>query len=107
MLFSLTDITTCTHTGSSYTSYIKMVSYNTTIPDSGIKTSAYVGTDSSTDTCTAPTGVSYEVLPFDTCLYNALYAQYLKITSCDGTEFLGAYWLHIHYAVCIYSVFTV
>ena len=65
VLFSLTDTTTCMYTGSGYT---KMVSYDTTVSDSGLKISFYSGTDASTDTCTASTGVYYEVFPFDTCL---------------------------------------
>jgi len=81
VLLSIADTTTCVNTG--FGSAVKMVSYNTTVPDSGIKASNYVGTDASTDTCAASTGVYYDVLPFDTCLYIGV-SHYRKYTSCDS-----------------------
>ena len=106
VLLSMADYGyTCVSTG---TLYIQMVSYDTTVPDSGIKQSTYVGTDASTDTCSASINnkLYYEVIPFDTCVYNGV-SDYRKYTSCDNPNVSGAYWLHIHYALCIYAVFTV
>jgi len=84
VLLSVADTTTCSNTGDG-TTYIQVVSYDTTVPESGIKQSFYVGTDASTDTCTASTGVYFEVLPFDTCLYNGV-SDYQKYTGCDGSS---------------------
>ena len=74
----MADTTTCVNTSDTedvnikLTSYMKMVSYNTTVPDSGIKVSSYVGTNASTDNCTSSSGVFYQVIPFDTCVVNRL-----------------------------------
>jgi len=93
VLSSAADTTTCVSTGDG-TTYIQMVSYDTTVPESGIIQGTYVGTDASTDTCSPlySNRVSYDVFPFDTCLYNSAY-NYRKLTSCDdSSSFSGQYY---------------
>ena len=106
----------CLNTGATPARYFKMARFNTALNFVGGKSSIYVGTDASTDTCAASTGVYYKVVPFDTCVYYAA-SDYRKYSGCDSVSQVqatfgrptvtGAYWLHTHYALYIDSAFTV
>lgn len=93
VLLSTADTTTCVSDfyDTTGTTYIQMVSYDTTVPDSGLKTSTYVGADASTDTCTASYNAYFEVVPLDTCVYSSDSEgyDYVKYTSCDSATVSG------------------